>query len=154
MNLEIMTMMKKSKLIEEVTARRSEHVKQYKKALVGWRTKMARLCAKVVEKADKLVKFPKALDDLNNAPRMNTEDFDNALKMLELTQQDEIELTQHDFEQLVLGQWDWATNWAHRNSRYGSTGATGPTGDDRCTGVVGSALLSDVDEIQEDECEA
>jgi hypothetical protein len=51
-------------------------------------------------------------------PQDYTEVYKVAIKMLEVTQQEEIELGPDEFSQLYLDQWNWSHDFLFKNSTY------------------------------------
>jgi hypothetical protein len=151
MTLAMNTKIQKAELLEIVKKNREAHVAEVKKAREQWKTKMVRMAKLIVEAGPKLRRFPKALEALDQVPQSHARDFDDAIRALELHHDDIIELSPHNFEQLVLNRWSWSDSHVYMNFAYGVTGATGPTGDTGSTGQSGNAALDEIpDEIVTD----
>jgi hypothetical protein len=114
------TKMKKAELIEKVEAGLEEHKKQYEKALTGWMEQMQAAAEKVIQrvKDGSLKAFPHEFRDLMQIPSLHVDDYEAALQMLKANVEDEIVLGPEDFDQLVLGNWEWKERWVTSNSRY------------------------------------
>jgi len=125
-------------LLEKVKTQRDKHEKAYEEAIKGWRSKLKVVAQKMADNADKINKFPQAMDALSDKPRHYLETFDEAIDMLSMTKDTEVKLNSNQFNQLVRGKWHWATAFVSANSSYvGYTGATGPTGAAGSTGHTG-----------------
>ena len=44
--------------------------------------------------------------------------YDRAIKMLEMSVEDTVEITAQEFQNFVQDIWDWSRTWAYSNSRY------------------------------------
>ncbi len=51
-------------------------------------------------------------------PSDQTEEYDRAIKMVEMTQADTIELEEDRFDNLVMDRWAWTRQFMHSNSFY------------------------------------
>lgn len=52
------------------------------------------------------------------APKDYTGVYEQAIKMLEMSVEDVIEITSQEFQNFVQDRWDWSRDWAFSNSRY------------------------------------
>jgi len=120
MRLQMKTKMKKADLIEKVEAGLEEHKRQYEKALKGWMEQMQAASETVIERVrdGSLKAFPSEFRDLMQIPSLHVDDYAAALEMLKAHVDDEVVLEPEDFDQLVLGNWEWKERWAASNSRY------------------------------------
>lgn len=111
---------KKTELVEKIKKAKDEHVKQYEEALRGWIDQMQDAAKRVIDRSEKglLRAFPKEFHNLMQMPSLHIDDFDQALKMLEMSVDDEIMLEPDDFNQLVLGNWAWKERWVATNAMY------------------------------------
>lgn len=120
MRLQMSTRVTKADLIEKIKLAREEHQKTYRDALRGWVDQMHTAAEKVIErvKLGDLHSFPKQFHALMNMPSLHLDDYDQALKMLEMSVDNVIELGPEDFDQLVLGNWAWKEAWDMTNASY------------------------------------
>jgi hypothetical protein len=51
-------------------------------------------------------------------PEDHTDDYERAIKMLDLDVREDIELTEQEFAQYVLDDWGWKDQWTTTNSAY------------------------------------
>lgn len=107
---------KKVELLEKLKANRDAHQAIFEKALEGYR----KLCIEHLEqmlaeaKAGKVIRRKVELQE----PVNQTKDYDRAIAMLEMSQDDIIELSEIDFQQYVLDDWRWKEQFTTTNSRY------------------------------------
>jgi len=146
LNLDVTMKVNKSNLFVAILYQREEHAKNYKEAQEGWRNSMITVAQQIIEKGARLKKFPMSLRRINCPPECHIQDFDDALSMIKMTTEDVINLSSSDYEQLVLGRWDWKREWGLSNSKY-MTGATGSTGSGGVTGSTVSGGITD-DELE------
>lgn len=108
--------MKVSEVLECLRRNRSQHRGIFKDACDGYK-------AQFIEKLNKAVDALKA-GELSTpslymvAPDDHTDDYDYAIKMLEMTTQDEIELTEKDVAQYVMDDWGWKKQWDETVTSY------------------------------------
>lgn len=110
---------KKSELLDVLKTNREAHRKIFLEAADGYRTAaIAELDAMLAEaKAGKKIRRSVALVE----PQDQTSDYDRVIRMLEMSQDDIIELEEHDFMQYVLDDWQWKRQFLHSNSVYSAT---------------------------------
>lgn len=120
MRLQMKTKVDKADLIAKITTALEEHREQYKKALEGWMRQMQGACKIVIGRVQsgKIKAFPSEFNSLMQIPTLHTSDYETALKMLEMSVDTVVKLEPEDFDQLVLGNWDWKERWNLSNSRY------------------------------------
>jgi hypothetical protein len=51
-------------------------------------------------------------------PQDHTKVYDVAIRMLEMSTQDEVKLSADEFNQLILDEWDWSDTFFGTNARY------------------------------------
>lgn len=56
-------------------------------------------------------------------PQDQTRDYDRAIRMMEMSQDEVVELEEHDFAQYVLDDWSWKRQFLLSNSNYSATAA-------------------------------
>ena len=109
----------KAKLIETVKENREAHRDIFLEAQKGYRKQAIELldeslrCARNGKKFKMMFSLP--------APVDQTEEYDKALKMLEWSVDDNIELGEQAFRQYVLDDWSWSMAFSTTNSRYTAT---------------------------------
>lgn len=106
----------KEQLVGIVTTNREEHKDIFDEAVDGYKAKAIKELEAHIERIRRgdlvqvYVSFPK--------PVNHTRDYDRLLKMLALTTEDEVELTETQFSQYVLDDWDWKRQFLTANSAY------------------------------------
>ncbi len=111
----------RDQLLTVVRENRAKHAAEYDAAVLKHREK---LLAKLIELHAnvQMTKTPlTARDQQVNLPipENHLEEYDRTIRMLEMTTQKEIPLSQGDFSQLVLDEWDWAMSFAANTKSYG-----------------------------------
>lgn len=123
----------KAALLEKLHENRQKHGEQFEEAVIEFRRAIEnRLQAFAFGPAKELARLTqergttidRVLKDLDEqlrseefsdlvvlrgmAPKHNLKDYDRAIAMVEMSVDDEIELQQHEFRELVLDEWDWS----------------------------------------------
>lgn len=103
-------------LMDILTANRSNHRDLYDKALTNWRDQLLAELGKLTEevRAGKKVRISSMLP----IPEDHTEDYDAALKLLEMSVDDTVELDENEVTELVLDNWHWHQSFAANTLRY------------------------------------
>lgn len=105
-------------LLVIIRENRQEHRAIFEEALKGYKEELLQLAENRVEELrrgkranfTKLVQMPE--------PKDHTKDYDAAIKMLELTTEEKIVLTEYQFRQLVMDEWDWKEAFVNTTSMY------------------------------------
>lgn len=110
------SVMKKKDLIEVIKSNRKAHRAQFEKAFEGY-------CVMLREQLEKMLKAVKARKPVSTyislvAPRDQTVDYERILAMLDRTINETVELTEEEFQQYVLDQWEWTAAVTASNSFY------------------------------------
>ena len=110
-------------LIDKLRVDREAHVDLYQRAMEKYRGKLIELFEEKVEKLRNTADPVTGLDDFDvyvrlPRPEEHTEDYDSAISMLEWHEGDTIELEQHQFNELVLGQWGWHKSFTSNTTSY------------------------------------
>lgn len=116
---------KKEKLIETLRENRVKHETEYKTVYGLWRTQYITLLTEritqVRENNPSLNSFKEnvELGYINlPMPKSYISDYDTAIQMLEWTQEEEITLDRREFEQYVLDNWGWKSDFETVKCRY------------------------------------
>lgn len=107
---------KKSELLEKLKVNRDAHKDIFDRACEGYRKMAIDLLEQMLSeaKAGKVIRRKVELQE----PINQTKDYNRAIAMLEMAQDDIIELSEHDFAQYVLDDWSWKDQFTTTNSRY------------------------------------
>jgi hypothetical protein len=109
---------KRTELIEVVTKNRDAHRALFLKAQEGFR-------ARAVEELDAMLAAARDGGALRLhvglvAPEDHTVEYDRALQMLSMSQDDVVTIDQHSFAQLVRNEWAWFAHSSAVNATYAS----------------------------------
>lgn len=109
---------KVSNLLESIRKNRDGHKEIFLKAFEGYRLE----CIKVLEQNLSTLKEGKlqAVRFGEMPPQDRTSDYDRIIRMLEMTVDDVVELSQSEFTQYVMDDWSWKQNWTASNFKYTS----------------------------------
>ena len=113
---------KKEELLAKLKENKDTHRKIFLEAQEGYRTL-------VIEQLETMLSDARGGKKINrhlslSEPTDQTRDYDRVIRMLEMSQDDVVELSEHDFAQYVLDDWSWKRNFLVSNSVYSAT-ATG-----------------------------
>jgi hypothetical protein len=106
----------KAQLIEAVRANREGHRHAFLLAQHGWhKIVVAELEQRMADaragrKINGYFQYPE--------PQDHTKDYDRVLRMLELSLDNELELTQQDFAKYVMDDWEWKALWTQSTAAY------------------------------------
>lgn len=106
----------KKELVSIVEDNRKEHRKIFEQAVKGYRKKVTKELEDHIERIKNgdlvyvSVHYPQPAD--------HTRDYDRLLKMLDMTKDDKIPLSETQFAQYVLDDWDWKRQFLTTNSSY------------------------------------
>ena len=106
----------KGELIEALTANRKTHKLEYEVSIRGWKEEC-------IGKLEQLLQHIKdgALPDASihiPQPDDHTKDYDLALKMLNMSVDNVVELTSEQFNQFINDDWEWKARWSASNMKY------------------------------------
>lgn len=110
----------RTKLLQIVGKNREKHAAEYAVAVVKHREKLIETLERklhFVRQSDNEITMRQQMIDLP-IPESHVEDYDRVLRMLSLTTQEEITLTQAEFSQLVDDEWEWAHSFAANTRSY------------------------------------
>lgn len=125
-------LMAKDDLTHAVTANREQHQRDYEESVEGYHRAQVKEAARVMTacgiqswKDDGTmvrVVVDGIIDEMtfrpSPLPRSHDDEYQRALSMLELDQRAQIELTQDEFRNLVLDEWNWSTSFKAVSTRY------------------------------------
>lgn len=111
----------RKKLLDIVTENRAKHVEQYLEAIEDYKVaslKIAKENLKIAKTGN--IESLKLTKTLPTAPVSYEHNYARAIRMLELSAEDIIELEQSIFNQLVLDEWGWKQQFATLAAMYKS----------------------------------
>lgn len=110
---------KKEQILEKLKANKKQHALDYKEATekywVALVTRLNELLALATVKKGEKSDFYLALP----APKSYEDRYDTVIEMLSMTTDKEIELTEQEFRQLIMDEWDWKGDFAATIAHYG-----------------------------------
>lgn len=111
----------KEELLSIVRANKDKHVRQYEEAVVDFRTAVIKITTEnsKLAKTGDLDKISK-IKSIPAKPVSYEDNYNRAIRMLELSVDHTIELEQDIFNQLVLDEWVWKNQFVASASLYKS----------------------------------
>lgn len=106
----------KGELINKLTENRKKHKLDFEKATHGYREELVKTLNSYLDKVNSGEAPLIAIRD--TPPEDHSEEYDIALKMLEMSVDQVIELSYDDFRHMVLDDWEWKRHWSVANSKY------------------------------------
>lgn len=109
----------KAELLKVVTENRAKHIAEHADAIEGYKEQVisdVQNALKIARKGQD-VDFA-AIYALANKPQSYVKDYDLKLRMLEMSTEDTITLSQQDFNQLVMDEWSWRGAFAASAMAY------------------------------------
>lgn len=106
----------KTELLARLVKNREQHTKLYKAAEIGYRKKaIAKMAAllKQAQRGGEIVTVFRMPEPVNNSTEYN-----RVIAMLEMSVDEVIELTSHQFNSYVLDQWEWSGTVIASNLGY------------------------------------
>ena len=112
----------KEVLLERLRENRDQHRTIFEKAIDGYRKFVI---ADLEDKID-LLKNGKKIQNFVQfvVPEDHTKDYNRVIGMIEMTLDNEIELSESEYRQYVDDDWQWKTNFANTSSTYTSVAGT------------------------------
>jgi hypothetical protein len=103
-------------LLDTVRANREKHREIFLKAQQGYQKQIVQLLEERLQRArdGKQVQLWINLTE----PMDQTNDYDRIIRMLEMTETHQIELSEGDFSQYVMDDWQWKKQFLATNSSY------------------------------------
>jgi hypothetical protein len=106
----------KSKLLEEIKKNRENHREAFELALEAYKKEVIRVLEEQLEQARAGERIPRGHSLVQ--PMDMTREYDHIILMLEMTTEQEIELTDGEFAQYVMDRWHWKQQFAGTASAY------------------------------------
>ena len=95
---------------------RDTHEREYNDAYAGYLTSCVESLEELV--AEFKAKERETVQWTEFPQQSQVKDYDRVIRMLELSVDDEIELTSEEFANYVQDEWHWKDNWTISNSNY------------------------------------
>jgi len=104
------------KLLGIVTENKQKHITEFAEAVVDYKTAVKKICTYNLSEID-----AGRIDKLKEVPDQPTSyetSYSRAIRMLELSADEIIEVDELTFNQLVLDEWQWKHSFTASNSFY------------------------------------
>lgn len=109
---------RKNKLIEKIEDNMETHQSTYDTAVEEFKDQQTKLLEDMLSAARDGRQFDRLALSRMPVPENHTDDYRRALAQLEMEVDDEIVLQQHEFNQLVLDEWEWTRNFHANTTTY------------------------------------
>lgn len=106
----------RDELLSTLKKNRENHRKIFEEALEGYREEAIKELAEAINDAKAGKKIRRSLSLVE--PMDQTKDYDRVIRMLEMSKDTIIEISEIDFAQYVLDDWRWKDQFTASNSRY------------------------------------
>lgn len=107
---------RKVELLEAIRKNREKHAAEYTEAYAGYEVEFVKEAVKLLALA-KEGKFEKTTITCS-PPQNHTKDYDRVIRMMEMCTADEIIVTEQQFSQYVLDEWQWMSAFNASKMRY------------------------------------
>ena len=109
----------RTELLDIVRKNKVKHVKEFEESVKDYKKAAVKVAKEHVElaKTGELDQIAK-IRAMPQKPASYEKDYDRAIRMLELSVEDTIELEEDIFNQLVLDEWHWKNAFVASNSLY------------------------------------
>lgn len=110
---------KKNELLTKLQANRADHRDSFEKALKGYQAQVIESLEHLLADArkGKRIAHHIALE----VPQDQTRDYDRVISMLQMSLDEEIELTQQEFAMYVMDDWSWKQAFVSTASTYATS---------------------------------
>lgn len=112
------TKVDKAKLIKILADNRREHHEVFLEAQANYRKAAIKLLDEQLQAARDARPFELRRLVQLTAPEDHTKDYDRNIAMLQMSVDEQIELTEPEFQHYVQDEWSWSQSWAVSNISY------------------------------------
>ena len=111
----------RKQLLAIIVENRAKHVSEYNESVEDYKAGVVKLAKENLKLANsgELEKIAR-IKAAPQAPVSYEDNYNRAIRMLELSVDDVIELQEHDFGQLVLDEWAWKRTFTAMSASYKS----------------------------------
>ena len=106
----------KVELLDAIRKNREQHKESYEAAATGYRDAAIVALGKALKEAKAGGPIVRALGIVE--PTEHIKDYDRIIRMLEMSTADSISITEHQFSQYVLDEWNWKAAFVGTTSLY------------------------------------
>lgn len=115
---------KKDALLDILRTNREKHTAIFLEAQAGYRERVIKELDAMLAKAKKGERVPNYWQI--QAPVNQTPEYDRAIRMLEMSVDDTVQLSASEFESYVMDRWTWKKAFLAANSAYSVTASMDP----------------------------
>lgn len=114
--LDVVCNMKKEDLLKILRTNLEQHVEMFQEALEGYYKSAREKCEEAIKDLES--KKSNSVSIRLHPPTSHARDYERAIRMLETTVDETIEMNEGDFATLVDDDWHWTHEFVVSNSRY------------------------------------
>ena len=107
-------------LLETLKRNKESHREIYNEAMAGYRASLKAVLTDALQELED-GNTPSIIRFSLRQPETHVREYNTAISMLEVSEDDTVILTRTQFSQYVEEQWDWKDYWATSNSEYSAT---------------------------------
>jgi hypothetical protein len=106
----------RKKLLEKLTSNCDLHAKEFEAALMGYQKAALSEGHREMGKLERDPKHRMLFTEV--PPQDHRGDYGRAIRMLEMSVDDNVQITHDDFARFVDDDWDWRAGWTMSNAKY------------------------------------
>lgn len=109
----------RAELLLIVLTNKEKHVREFDEAVADYKNAVVKIAEEnlALAKTGNLDEISR-MKTVPSRPNSYETSYTRAIRMLQLSVDSEIELTTHDFDQLVLDEWQWKASFSTAKSTY------------------------------------
>lgn len=115
--------LRREELLEKIRTNRDEHRKIFEEALEGWKKTVTEALDRALKDALQGRRYRPSHHIPQ--PQDHTDEYDTVIAMLEMSLDEELELTRQEFANYALDNWNWQHDFLVTAASYGSMSAYG-----------------------------
>jgi hypothetical protein len=112
--------MNRKELLKIVKDNAKKHVTEYVESVEDYKVAVLKVAQENLKKAKTADTKQFKFRAMPTAPQSYEDNYNRAIRMLELSVEDIIEVEEHVFNQLVLDEWGWKQNFVAQSALYKS----------------------------------
>jgi hypothetical protein len=109
---------RKYELLERIRKNRDEHREIFEEAITGWKQRVTEVLEEAYQDALQGKKFEPS--HWIPRPEDHTDEYDTVIELLDMSLDEELELTRQEFANYALDNWNWQHDFLVTASNYGS----------------------------------